>query len=69
MASRATRKITVVLPKDLLDRAVKATGLGLTPTIRKGLESLATAAAFDHLLKMQGKLKLNLNVEELREDR
>lgn len=69
MASRATRKITVVLPKDLVDRAVKATGLGLTPTIRKGLESLAAAAAFEHLLKMQGKLKLDLNVDELRDDR
>jgi hypothetical protein len=51
-----------------LKRATKATGLGLTPTICKGLERVSADWAYDHLLKMQGKLKLNIDVAQLRED-
>lgn len=63
------RKVTVLLPADLVKRATKATGLGLTPTIRKGLESMAAAEAYAGLRKMRGKVKLSLDVEELRQDR
>ncbi len=63
------RKVTVMLPEDLVRRATRASGLGLTPTIRKGLESIAAAEAYDGLLRLRGKLKLNLNVDELRQDR
>jgi len=58
-----------LLPADLVKRATKATGLGLTPTIRKGLESVAAAEAFDGLRRMRGKVKLTLKVNELRQDR
>ena len=58
-----------MLPADLVKRATNATGLGLTPTIRKGLESIAAAEAFDGLRRMRGKVKLSLNVDELRQDR
>ena len=58
-----------MLPADLVKRATKATGLGLTPTIRKGLESVAAAEAFDGLRRMRGKVKLTLKVNELRQDR
>ena len=63
------RKVTVLLPAGLLKRATRATGLGLTPTIRKGLESIAAAEAFDGLRRLRGKLKLSLNVDNLRQDR
>jgi hypothetical protein len=63
------RKVTVLLPADLVKRATKATGLGLTPTIRRGLESIAAGEAFDGLRRLRGKLKLSLNVDELRQDR
>ena len=56
------RKVTVLLPAGLQKRATRATGLGLTPTIRKGLESIAAAEAFDGLRRVHGKLRLSLNV-------
>jgi hypothetical protein len=63
------RKVTILLPADLVKRAIKATGLGLTPTIRKGLESVAVGEAFEGLRRLRGKVKFSLNVEELRQDR
>jgi len=35
------QKVTVMLPRELVERAKRASGLGLTPAIRKGLESVA----------------------------
>ncbi len=63
------RKVTVLLPADLVKRATKATGQALTPTIRRGLESIAAGEAFDGLRRLRGKVKLSLNVKELRQDR
>ena len=63
------RKVTVLLPADLVKRATKATGQGVTPTIRRGLESIAAGEAYDGLRRLRGKVKLSLNVDELRQDR
>lgn len=62
------KKITVMLPSDLLDRATAASGEGITPTIRKGLEAMAAAGAYDGLRSLRGKLKLRIDVDELRRD-
>jgi hypothetical protein len=62
------RKVTVMLPKDLVERATKATGVGLTPTIRKGLEAVAASDAFERILRRRGKVHLSINVDELRRD-
>jgi hypothetical protein len=40
-----TRKITVALPRELLRKAQKATGAGITATIRRGLELVAAGRA------------------------
>ena len=45
MPQQQMRKVTVMLPKELVERATKATGVGLTPTIRQGLESVVLAGA------------------------
>jgi hypothetical protein len=37
------KKVTVMLPADLLERATMATGKGITPTIREGLEAMAAS--------------------------
>ncbi len=66
---RPERKITVMLPEDLLDRALKASGEGITPTLRKGLELVAAKDAYKGLLKLKGKFDLKLDLEELRKDR
>jgi hypothetical protein len=62
-------KTTVVLPKDLLDRAVKASGKNITATIRMGLELVAAKDVYRGLLRWQGRYKPSIDLEELREDR
>ena len=69
MPQQQMRKVTVMLPKDLVERATKATGVGLTPTIRKGLESVVVAGAYQRIRERRGKVHLTINVDELREDR
>ncbi len=66
---RAERKITVHVRGDLLAKAQKATGAGISETVRKGLELLAASEAYDRLLKMRGKVKFSVDLDELREDR
>ena len=63
------RKITVILPEHLIRKAQKASGKNLTATLRKGLEIMAAGEAYRDLLKMKGKVKLNLNLKDLRKDR
>jgi hypothetical protein len=65
----SARKITVHVQKDLLDRAQRASKAGVTDTVRKGLELLAARDAYDQLLKMEGKLKISIDLDELRKDR
>ena len=66
---KAERKITVMLPKDLLARALEASGEGITPTLRKGLELVAAKAAYRSLLKLKGRFDLKMDLDELRRDR
>lgn len=63
------KKVTLVLPEDLLSRAQEASGLGITPTIRRGLELVAAGRAYDELRKLRGKVKLGLDLKHLRDDR
>ena len=65
----AERKITVHVDRELLAKAQKATRVGISETVRKGLELLAAGEAYDQLLKMRGKMKFSINLNELREDR
>ncbi|HEX2569355.1 MAG TPA: hypothetical protein VH877_07330 [Polyangia bacterium] len=67
MANR--KKVTVVLPEDLLRRARRSSGQGITSTIRQGLELVAAARAYEDLRRLRGKLKLDLDLDSLREDR
>lgn len=69
MSQKHMRKVTVMLPSDLIEQATKVSGLGLTPTLRKGLEAVVVAGAYRRLRERRGKVHLSINVEELREDR
>ena len=62
------KKVTVMLPADLLERATMATGKGITPTIREGLEAMAASHAYEGLRRLRGKVKLSINVDDLRRD-
>jgi hypothetical protein len=62
------QKVTVMLPRDLVVRAKRASGLGLTPAIRKGLEAIAATDAYEELRKLRGKVKFSIDLKDLRRD-
>jgi post-segregation antitoxin (ccd killing protein) len=66
---KAEQKITVHVDRELLAKAQRATSAGVSETVRKGLERLAASEAYDQLLKMRGKMKFSIKLNELREDR
>ena len=63
------QKITAHVPVESLRRARAATGRGITETVRLGLDMLASAKAAEGLRRMRGKLRLDLDLAELRRDR
>ena len=64
-----TRKVTVELPAELLERAQKASGTGITQTIRTGLQLVAAAEAYAALRQMRGKFRFSHTLAELKADR
>jgi hypothetical protein len=69
MQKEEMQKITVMLPKSLVEAATGMTGLGLTPVIRKGLEGIIASEALQRLRSRRGKIRFSINVDELRKDR
>jgi hypothetical protein len=65
----STQKLTVEVPADLLRRARKSTGAGITATVRQGLELLAARRAYDQMRQLRGRVKLSLDSRLLRDDR
>jgi hypothetical protein len=64
-----TQKVTVEIPRQLLRRAQRSTGEGLTATIRRGLELVAARGAYQGLRSLRGKVRFSIDVDSLREDR
>ena len=63
------KKVTVVLPEQLLAKAQKSTREGVTATIRHGLELVAASAAYERVRAMRGKVRFSIDLDEMREDR
>lgn len=63
------KKVTIMLPEDLIKRALKASGEGLTPTLRKGLELVAAKDVYNSLLKLKGQFDLGLDFEQIKKAR
>jgi len=63
-----TKKLTLEVPQELLNRATEATGKGITPTVRKGLELVAASGAYAKLRSLKGKVKFSIRLSDLRED-
>jgi hypothetical protein len=63
------RKITVEVPAELLDKAQRASGTGITQTVRAGLKLMAASEAYAQLLQFRGKVRFSRSVEELKDDR
>jgi len=66
---RRLRKITVEVDAQLLQRAQKQSRDGVTGTVRRGLEILAAADAYEKLARMRGKVKFSTSLETMRNDR
>jgi hypothetical protein len=66
MAKERLRKVTVLLPEDLLRKARRVSRDGITPTIRKSLQLYAAQDVYDRLLKMRGKGGFSMTWQELR---
>jgi len=63
------RKITVEIPPELLEKAQRASGTGITQTVRTGLQLVAASRAYDRLLRLQGKVRFSRTWQELKDDR
>jgi hypothetical protein len=65
----SARKITVEIPGELLDKAQRASGAGITQTVRTGLQLLAASNTYDRLRRLRGKVRFSRTAAELKTDR
>lgn len=69
LAMQTARKITVEIPADLLEKAQRASGAGITQTIRTGLTLLAASQAYTRLRQLRGKVRFTRSLADLKADR
>ncbi len=63
------RKITVEVPSNLLEKAQKASGTGITQTVRSGLQLVAASRTYARLRQLRGKVHFTCTMAELNADR
>ena len=63
------RKITIEVPPELLEKAQRASGSGITQTIRTGLELVAASHAYARLRQLRGRVRFSRTFVELKADR
>lgn len=63
------RKITVEIPRVLLEKAQQASGTGITQTVRAGLQLVAASGTYARLRQLRGKVRFTLPLDELKADR
>ena len=57
------------IPEELLDKAQKASGSGITQTVRTGLQLVAASHAYARLRQLRGKVRFAHTATELKADR
>ena len=63
------RKITVEISPELLDKAQRASGAGITQTVRTGLQLVAASQTYAKLRALRGKVRFSRASAELKLDR
>jgi hypothetical protein len=63
------RKITVEVPLELLEKAQRASGTGVTQTVRAGLQLVAASRTYASLRRLRGKVRFTRTLAELKADR
>jgi hypothetical protein len=66
---KRARKITVEIPPELLDRAQRASGMGITQTVRTGLQLVAASQTYTKLQGFRGKVRFTRTSADLKSDR
>jgi hypothetical protein len=66
---RTARKVTVEVPPELIRKAQRATGSGITQTVRTGLELVAASQAYARLRQFKGKVRFSRTLAEFKADR
>ncbi len=66
---KTTRKITVEVSQDLLEKARQGSGLGITETVRSGVQLVAASLTYARILHLQGKIRFTRTLAELKADR
>jgi hypothetical protein len=65
----SARKITIEVPPELLEKAQRATGSGITQTVRTGLQLVAASQAYARLRQLRGKVRFSRTAADLKADR
>jgi len=60
------RRVTVNLPRELLDEAMKVTGKSITETIVEGLAQIRRRCFYDRAMSLRGKVKLDIDLDAAR---
>ena len=66
---KTARKITVEIPAELLKKAQRASGAGITQTVRTGLQLVAASETYARLRQLRGKVRFSRTWQELKDDR
>jgi hypothetical protein len=69
MVMNTARKITVEVPEELLEKAQRASGEGITQTVRTGLQLVAASRTYARLRELRGKVKFSRTAATLKDDR
>lgn len=65
----SARKITVEVPQKLLERALQASGTGVTQTVRAGRQLVAASQTHNRMRQFRGKVRFWRRLAELKADR
>ena len=65
----AVQKITVGISSELLAKAQRASGAGITETVRTGLQLVAASEAYARLRQLRGKVRFSRSAADLKADR
>jgi len=63
------RKITVEISPELLAKAQRASGVGITQTVRTGLQLVAASQTYSKLRGLRGKVRFSRTSADLKADR
>lgn len=66
---KTAKKITIEVPYELLEKAQRASGTGVTQTVRAGLQLIAASRTYAQVRRLRGKVRFSRTVAELKADR